>query len=60
MAARHLRRSDVVAFQRFDDSFARYGASIDVYKHTIGLTKGNSRIGKAVWLRAPSRGSSDT
>jgi len=36
-----------IGFQRLDDSFARYGASVDVYKHTISLTKGNSRKWKA-------------
>jgi hypothetical protein len=30
-----------------DDSFARYGASIDVYKRTVALTKGNSKKWKA-------------
>jgi uncharacterized membrane protein YphA (DoxX/SURF4 family) len=34
---------DKVAFQRLDDSFARYGASIDVYANTIALTKPKSR-----------------
>jgi hypothetical protein len=34
---------DAVAFQRLDDSFARYGAWIDVYNNTIRLTKSNSR-----------------
>jgi len=38
---------DAVAFQRVDDSFARYGASIDVYKETVALTKGNSKKWKA-------------
>jgi hypothetical protein len=36
-----------VAFQRFDDSFARYGVSIDVYKNSLTLTKGNSKSWKA-------------
>ncbi len=36
-----------VSFQRFDDSFARYGASIDVYNKTIALTKGGSKHWKA-------------
>lgn len=31
-----------LVFQRTDDSFARYGASIDVYGKTIKLTKGDS------------------
>ena len=33
----------VVAFNASMIRFARYGASIDVYKHTIALTKGDSR-----------------
>src|SRR5262249_2625499 len=36
-----------VAIQRLDDSFARYGALIDVYKHSLALTKGNSARWKA-------------
>jgi hypothetical protein len=36
-----------VAFQRLDDSFARYGVSIDVYNKTLALTKGGSRKWKA-------------
>jgi uncharacterized membrane protein YphA (DoxX/SURF4 family) len=36
-----------IAFQRVDDSFARYGASIDIYKSTVALTKGNSKKWKA-------------
>jgi len=36
-----------VAFQRLDDSFARYNADIDVYKNTLTLTKGNSKKWKA-------------
>jgi hypothetical protein len=39
----------VVAFQRIDDSFARYGASIDIYKNSIALTKGGSRNWKAAF-----------
>jgi hypothetical protein len=34
---------DAVVFQRTDDSFARYGASIDRGSGTMALTKGNSR-----------------
>jgi uncharacterized membrane protein YphA (DoxX/SURF4 family) len=34
---------DAVVFQRTDDSFARYGASIDRGSGTVALTKGNSR-----------------
>jgi len=36
-----------LAFQRTDDSFARYGVSIDVYRKTLALTKGQSTIWKA-------------
>jgi hypothetical protein len=32
-----------MAFQRTDDSFAHYGAAIDLDRHSIALTKGNSR-----------------
>lgn len=38
---------DRVVFQRTDDSFAHYGAVLDVGGHTIALTKGNSRTWKA-------------
>src|SRR4030095_13094493 len=34
---------DAVVFQRTDDSFARYGASIDRGSGTVALTKGDSR-----------------
>jgi uncharacterized membrane protein YphA (DoxX/SURF4 family) len=40
---------DNVAFQRTDDSFARYGASIDVVNNSITLTKGNSRNWESVF-----------
>jgi len=36
-----------MAVQRLDDSFARYGASVDVYRHTIALTKGGGKNWKA-------------
>ena len=36
-----------VAFQRVDDSFARYGVIINPYEKTLSLTKGNSRKWKA-------------
>ncbi len=36
-----------MAFQRTDDSFSRYGVSIDVDGHTLALTKGSSRDWKA-------------
>jgi hypothetical protein len=32
-----------MAFQRTDDSFAHYGVVIDLDRHSIALTKGNSR-----------------
>jgi hypothetical protein len=35
------------AFQRFDDSFARYVASVNIYGHTLSLTKANSRSWRA-------------
>ena len=38
---------DRLVFQRTDDSFAHYGAVLDVGRHTIALTKGNSRTWKA-------------
>ncbi len=34
---------DLIVFQRTDDSFAHYGASIDVNARTVALTKGDSR-----------------
>lgn len=38
---------DQLVFQRTDDSFAHYGAVLDVGRHTIALRKGNSRTWKA-------------
>jgi hypothetical protein len=38
---------NTVAIQRLDDSFARYGVSLDVYKNTMALTKGGSKNWKA-------------
>ncbi len=38
---------DNAAFQRFDDSFARYVASINIYGNTLSLMKPNSRTWKA-------------
>jgi hypothetical protein len=35
--------SNVVAFQRTDDSIAHFGATLDSRTHTINLTKGASR-----------------
>jgi uncharacterized membrane protein YphA (DoxX/SURF4 family) len=40
---------DQVVFQRTDDSFARYGAAIDVPGKTFALTKGESRTWKSVF-----------
>ena len=40
---------DMVVFQRPDDSFAHYGASIDVDSHVIALRKGNSRSWNATF-----------
>ena len=34
---------DVMVFQRTDDSFARYGVTVDVNSRNLGLTKGSSR-----------------
>ncbi|MBI2149451.1 MAG: hypothetical protein HYU27_02445 [Acidobacteria bacterium] len=36
-----------LVFQRTDDSFARYGASIDVFGKSIALTKGDSQNWKS-------------
>lgn len=41
---------DTVAFQRVDDSFARYSAAIDIYDNTIALTKGGSRKWKGNFM----------
>jgi hypothetical protein len=38
---------DRMAFQRTDDSLARYGAAIDASRRTLTLSKGNSRIWRA-------------
>jgi hypothetical protein len=38
-----------LVFQRTDDSFVHYGAVLDVGRHTLALTKGNSRSWKAVF-----------
>jgi uncharacterized membrane protein YphA (DoxX/SURF4 family) len=38
---------ETVVFQRTDDSFAHYGASIDVSGHSLVLRKGNSRTWRA-------------
>lgn len=42
-----LDAPDSVVFQRTDDSFARYGASIDLAGQMVALTKGNSRHWRA-------------
>jgi len=36
-----------VSFQRLDDSFARYGISVDTYNHVIRLSKGGSKKWKS-------------
>ena len=41
---------DRLVFQRTDDSFAHYGAVLDLGRHTIALTKGNSRTWKASFM----------
>ncbi len=38
---------NTMAFQRLDDSFARYAVSIDIYNNTLALTKGSSKRWKA-------------
>ena len=38
---------DTIVFQRTDDSFAHYGATIDAESHSIALTKGDSRRWRA-------------
>jgi hypothetical protein len=38
---------DRLVFQRTDDSFAHYGAVLDVGRHILALTKGNSKAWKA-------------
>jgi hypothetical protein len=40
---------NTVAFQRVDDSFARFGVFIDVYNNTLALTKGNSKHWKSTF-----------
>jgi hypothetical protein len=47
---------DKVAFQRLDDTFARYGASIDIYANTIELTKPRSRWKANFVYERPSPG----
>ena len=39
--------ADRMAFQRTDDSLARYGASIDASRRTVTLSKGNSQTWRA-------------
>jgi len=47
---------DRIAFQRTDDSLARYGASIDASHRTVTLSKGNSRTWRADFsFEQPSR-----
>jgi hypothetical protein len=41
---------DRMAFQRTDDSFARYGASIDIYGKTLALTKGQSQTWRSDFM----------
>ena len=41
---------DRMAFQRTDDSFARYGALVDVGNSTLSLTKGDSREWKSEFV----------
>jgi len=49
---------DRVTFQRTDDSFARYGARLDLEAGRLALTKGGSRSWQAVFaVRRPSEDS---
>lgn len=41
---------DRMAFQRTDDSFARYATAIDTQRRTLRLTKGNSPASQAVFM----------
>jgi hypothetical protein len=41
--------ADVMVFQRTDDSFARYGVSVDTHARTLALTKGSSRTWQAAF-----------
>ena len=44
-----------VAFQRTDDSFARFGVSIDAINNTLVMTKGDSRNWRSVFaFRRPA------
>jgi hypothetical protein len=43
-----------IAFQRFDDSFATYGATIDPGSRTIALRKGASRQWKSTFVYEPA------
>jgi ureidoglycolate hydrolase len=40
---------DRMAFQRTDDSFARYGVVIDAQQHTLQLTRGGSQTWRALF-----------
>jgi hypothetical protein len=41
---------DRLVFQRTDESFSRYGVSIDVYSNTMTLTKGNARDWRSIFM----------
>ena len=41
---------ELMIFERFDDSFAHYGASVDTERHTIALRKIESRLWRASFL----------
>jgi hypothetical protein len=45
-----------MSFQRLDDSFARYDASVDIYGHRITLTKPNSKWSATFGYEQPSPG----
>jgi UPF0716 family protein affecting phage T7 exclusion len=40
---------NAMAFQRLDDSLARYSASVDPYKHTLTLSKSGSRSWRSIF-----------
>jgi hypothetical protein len=42
--------ADVIVFQRTDDSFAHYGAVVNVGQRLISMTKGNSREWRASFV----------
>ena len=49
----------MMIFQRLDDSFAHYGASVDTPQHLIVLTKGSSRTWKTTFVYDRQEGGDD-